>query len=147
LAYALSGATIVFTMLLLRGGVLILAPIVDLSCRRRGHWFSWGGLSLSLIAVAISLAGTGSRDLTLPVVIDVAAYLGGYLLRLEIMSRIAKSADREVNLRYFAEEQAFASPMLLVLTSLFALIGRGEVMAGLGHGFTDILVTQAALPG
>lgn len=54
LAYTFHGISIVFAMLLMRGGVLILAPIVDSIAKRRKrkiYWPSWLAASLSFGAL------------------------------------------------------------------------------------------------
>ena len=48
LAYTFDGVSIVFMMLLMRGGVLVIAPIVDVAGKRRVHATSWMALGLSL---------------------------------------------------------------------------------------------------
>src|SRR5579872_3244950 len=52
LAYTFNGIYIVFALLLMRGGVLLIAPLVDLVFGRNVRWFSWIGLTLSLLALA-----------------------------------------------------------------------------------------------
>ena len=47
LAYTISGVSIVFMMLLLRGGVLMIAPIVDAVSRRKVKWPSWVATGLT----------------------------------------------------------------------------------------------------
>ena len=63
MAYAIQGVSIVFAMLLLRGGLIIMAPIVDAVSRRRVRWFSWIATGLSFGALSSScgtFAGGGS---------------------------------------------------------------------------------------
>ena len=69
--------------------------------------------------------------------LNVAAYLFGYVLRFWNMGRLGKSRDRQANLRYFAEEQMVATPMLLVALGLVAVLGRGEAATELAAGFTS----------
>jgi len=51
LAYTFDGVSIVFMMLLMRGGVLILAALVDRLAGRQVRWFSTVGLVLSIYAM------------------------------------------------------------------------------------------------
>lgn len=139
LAYTFSGVSIVFMMLLMRGGVLILAPVVDALGGRRRQWFSWVALGLSLAALVVAFAEDGGFALSLIAVVDVAVYLGSYLLRLRLMTAKAKSTDPSANLRYFVEEQLVAAPAVLVLLGGVALLGGGDVAAELRRGFTDFL--------
>jgi len=145
LAYSINGSSIVFMLLLLRGGVLLLAPLVDVLYKHRVAWSSWAGLLLSLLATGIALS-ENKGGLSWMAALDVAAYLTGYFFRLQLMSRFAKTRERQVNLRYFAEEHLVASPLLLVLLAVFALAGGGESARQLREGFSSMLFTAEALP-
>ncbi|MCB9797122.1 MAG: hypothetical protein H6741_30925 [Alphaproteobacteria bacterium] len=137
LAYTFDGVSIVFVMLLMRGGVLILAPLVDALTGRRTRWFSWVGLAFSMLALFVAFAEDGGYAITLLCAVDIGVYLLSYLIRLRFMSRLAKSDDPELTKRYFVEEQLMATPMTLVLLVLGALIGRGELLGHLRAGFTS----------
>ncbi|MCB9760352.1 MAG: hypothetical protein H6739_10990 [Alphaproteobacteria bacterium] len=151
LAYTFDGVSIVFVMLLMRGGVLILAPVVDALTGRRTRWFSWVGLGLSFAALLVAFAEQGGYALTLACGVDIAVYLLAYLVRLRFMSRLAKSEDTDVTRRYFVEEQLVAVPSTMVLLVLAAIWGQGEAMAQVREGFTTFLdsglVAEAALIG
>ena len=85
--------------------------------------------------------------MTLPAGLIIAAYVGGYAIRLSLMSRVAKSDDPDVNRRYFYEETAVAAIALTaVRRQRSRLAGRGEVSDQLRAGFTIFLATWAALP-
>ena len=146
LAYSVSGASILFMLLLLRGGVLILAPIVDVVRGRRVQLRSRVCLALSIAAVAVTLVDGIERDLTLVALIDVGAYLVGYMVRLQIMTKIAKAKEPGVNVRYFAQEHLLAAPILLLLVALFALLGAGEEMLALRRGLTTFLLMPEVKP-
>lgn len=138
LAYTFDGVSIVFMMLLMRGGVLILAPIVDGMSGRKVQWFSTVGLVLSINALLVAFledksAGMG---LTLLAVVDVILYLGAYFVRLRFMTRLAKSDDPTQRTRYFVEEQMVATPVLVLLLVVGALIGEGGFFGDLRAGFT-----------
>ncbi len=138
LSYTFTGVSIVFVMLLMRGGVLVMAPIVDRLTGRHVRWFSWSGLVLSLSALVVAFAFDPKRggDLTLLCAIDIAFYLGFYFVRLSLMSRLAKSSEPGANLRYFVEEGLVSAPALLILLVLGALLLGGDVGAQLRAGFT-----------
>jgi hypothetical protein len=138
LAYTFSGVSIVFVMLLMRGGVLILGPIVDTLNRRKVRWFSATGMLLSLAALVVAFAERGGYAISLLCAIDVAAYLLAYFVRFQFMSRIAKSADTTRNIRYFVEEQMVATPFLMLLLGLVALFGRGEMAEQVRTGFVGL---------
>jgi hypothetical protein len=136
LAYSFEGVSIVFVMLLMRGGVLVLAPLVDAVSQRSVRWFSWVGLALSLSAVLVAFAEEGGYAITLVCAIDVAIYLVSYFVRLRFMSRLAKSEQRDKNVRFFVEEQMVATPALLLVLALGAVWGEGALLGALREGFT-----------
>lgn len=138
LAYTFSGVSIVFVMLLMRGGVLILGPIVDAITGRRVRWFSGMGMLLSLGALIIAFAERGGYVVSLICAIDVGFYLLAYFFRFQFMSRIAKSSDSRMNIRYFVEEQMVATPFLMAVLAILAFINQGTLMNQLHAGFTTI---------
>ncbi len=118
LAYTFDGVSIVLALLLMRGGVLVLAPLVDVAFGRNVRWFSWTALVLCLAAVAIALRGIDRRHLTLGLGLVLAVYLGGYVLRLSCMTRAAKVRDDDATRRYFVGE-AMAAMIALGVALLF----------------------------
>lgn len=122
LAYTFSGISVVLALLLMRGGVLVLAPLVDAAFGRHVRWFSWAALLLSLAAVAIALRGVERSALTFALAAVLAVYLGGYILRLSCMTHAAKVRDDDATRRYFVGEAMVAMAALAPL--LFA--GRGH---------------------
>lgn len=139
LAYTFEGASIVFMMLLMRGGVLVIAPLVDRMSGRRVQWPSWVALGLSLGAVAVATGPGVDTRLTLAALLDLAIYLLAYFFRLRAMSHLAKSEDPAVSTRYFVEEQMVATPAIVLVLALLALVGEGRVLLDIRHGFTDFL--------
>jgi drug/metabolite transporter (DMT)-like permease len=142
LAYTFSGVSIVFMMLLMRGGVLITAPLVDFVSRRKVRWFSWIALALSLGALLVATFGKtqSSLSMTLIAAIDVAVYLASYFIRLRFMSRLAKSNDPNATKRFFVEEQMTATPAVVLVLALIALFGSGEAMGDIRNGFTTFFL-------
>lgn len=150
LAYTFEGVSIVFMMLLMRGGVLIIAPIVDTLTGRRTRWYSWMGLALSMAALLVAFSESTGFALRLVAVIDVAIYLASYFFRLRFMSRFAKSDAEDASKQYFVEEQMVATPSLLLFLTVVALIGpplfgtegtMGEIVGGIRAGFVDVWST------
>ncbi len=139
LAYTFKGISIIFVMLLMRGGLLMLAPLIDALTGRRIAWFSIAALVLSVAALvtAVLLDG-GGFAITTVCAIDVALYLTCYFIRLQLMSRKAKSSEPGANLRYFVEEQLVSAPSLMIGLALWALIGHGGFAADLRDGFTGM---------
>jgi hypothetical protein len=143
LAYTFEGISIVFVMLLMRGGLLILAPLIDAITGRHVRWFSWLALALSIASLLVA-TGRGSTAITTVCAIDVGLYLACYFVRLNLMSRLAKSSDPGANARYFVEEQLVSSPSLLVGLVAAAVIGRLGVDEAVGLGSIATLDAIAA---
>jgi hypothetical protein len=135
LAYTFTGVSIVFIMLLMRGGVLIIAPITDAVARRKVQWASWVGLGLSLAALFVAERG-GDYRITTVTAINVVAYLLAYFVRLRFMSRLAKGEDESVNTRYFVEEQMVGTPLLLLSLAALALTAPSGAPTGDWAKFT-----------
>jgi protein-tyrosine-phosphatase len=146
LAYTFPGISIVFALLLMRGGVLTIAPIVDLFFGRKVHWYSWTALALSFLALTVAFSEVGGYKMTIAAALNLAAYLGGYVFRLRFMSRIAKSRDEKANRRFFVEEGMSAMFALVAIPAVFALIGAGDTMQQLRRGFTTFLTGELAVP-
>jgi hypothetical protein len=146
LAFTFSGVSIILTLVLLRAGVLILAPLVDWLFKRKVRWFSWTALGLSFVALGVALTDVGGFNLTAIAVLNVAAYVSGYLLRLPCMTKVAKSDDPNITRRYFVEEQMVAMPALVMIPALLALIGSGDIMMQLRHGFTTYFAHDLIAP-
>ena len=130
LAYTFDGTSIVLVQLLLRGGVLVIAPIVDAISRRKVQWYSWLGFWLSLAGLVVPFVVEWSFLISPWCALDVGIYVLCYFVRLQLMSRRAKSADPNENLRYFVEEQLVSSPALLIALVIAALAGSHELTAG-----------------
>lgn len=145
LAFAFGGLSIVLVLVLLRGGVLVIAPLVDAIFSRRVRWFSWAAMLTSLLAVMVVLADVSNYQLSLAAIVDVAAYLLAYFFKLQFMTRLAKSPEKAETVRYFVEEVMIASPLLLLALAVMAAIGAGDVMMGFRLGFTTFLSTTGAI--
>jgi protein-tyrosine-phosphatase len=145
LAFTFGGLSIVLVLVLLRGGTLVIAPLVDGIVGRRVRWFSWAAMFVSLMAVLVALNDAANYTLTIAAIIDVTAYLIAYFFKLQFMSRLAKSDEKAATRRYFVEEQMVASPLLVVALVVMALIGAGDVMQGFRFGLTTFLASPAAV--
>ncbi len=165
LAYTINGVTIVTAMLFMRGGMLIMSPIVDTLFKRHVRWFSWAALGMSLLALIVSsLWGPIYEDkLTWQTMfgqpamfwVDLIAYLGAYFVRLTMMSKKAKSKNADDTKKFFVEEQMVGTPsifIILAIASLFAptlaeltdpatgvvsMGGFGGLLYGVHAGFTS----------
>jgi hypothetical protein len=131
LAYTFEGVSIVFAMLLMRGGVLVLAPFVDALAKRHVRWFSWLALALSVASLIVAFSGDGKLAITLVAAVDIVAYLIAYFIKLRIMSHAAKSSDLATNRRYFVEEQMVATPLAVLMLAVVAvLLDTADLRAG-----------------
>jgi protein-tyrosine-phosphatase len=146
LAFTFTGVSILFALLLMRGGVLMIGPGVDLMFRRRVRWFSWVALGLTLPALALAFTDVNNYRLTLLAALTILAYLSGYLLRLPCLTMLAKQDDIEVTRRYFVNESMVAMICLVAIPVVLALIGQGQIMLELRRGFVDMFTSGATLP-
>lgn len=144
LAFAFEGVSIVLVLVLLRGGVLVIAPLVDAIVGRRVRWFSWLAMLTSLIAVLVVLGDTANYKLSLLAAVTIAAYLTAYFIKFQLMSRLAKTDEKSSTLRFFVEEQMVAAPLLLLALVTMATLGLGDAMMGLRIGFTTFLASREA---
>jgi hypothetical protein len=150
MSYSLAGISIPLILVLLRGGVLAAAPLVDLAHRRRIHWASLLALLLVFAALVVVLGAQGGAGLPPLALLTVALYNAGFILRLLMMTRIAKRGDVAQTRRYFVEEKLVALPLgLVALVSIIAL--GSDVPGGLagiiGIAWTPQLLAAALAMG
>lgn len=146
LAYTFPGTSIVFMMLLMRGGVLVIAPLADWVGRRKVRPASWVALGLSFLALLVAMSGDQGWAMGWGAALDVALYLGAYFFRLRWMSHQAKSEDSSDNLRFFVEEQMVATPATVLGLLLGALLAPGATGLALRAGFTTVFTDPLLLP-
>lgn len=146
LNYTFDGVSILLALLLMRGGVIILAPLVDRLRGRRVRPQSWIAFALSVLAVAIALWRVDSYHLSITAAVNLSGYLLGYFVRLYTMTSLAKSASPVENRQYFVEELTVAAILLTLVPGLQALLGHGEISMQLRHGFTRFLVGPMGPP-
>lgn len=146
LNYTFTGISILFALLLMRGSVLIMAPIMDTMFHRPVRWNSWITLILSFLAIRIAFADVDNYQMTLIAALNVSAYSLGYVFRLQFMTRLAKSQQKAENRRFFLEETMVAAIALTFIPAMLALIGRGEILQQLQLGYTSFFATPLVLP-
>jgi len=147
IAYASTGVSILLALLLLRGGVLILAPVIDVCFKRRVRWFSWLALAFALAGVLVALVDVNSYQMTLVAAMNIVVYLTGYLLRLPCINTMAKCGDRNVTCRYFVEELLVAVILLVAIPAAWAAVGAGSIATDIRIGFTGLFSNAATVPG
>jgi protein-tyrosine-phosphatase len=146
LTFTFTGISILFALLLMRGGVLILAPSVDLIFGRRVRWFSWAALGLTVPALLLALLDVNNYHLTAVAELTIAAYLGGYLLRLPCVTALAKIEDKNITRGYFVEESLVAVIGLVTIPAIFAVAGQGPIMLELRQGFLELFTGNLTIP-
>ncbi|WP_248862785.1 arsenate reductase/protein-tyrosine-phosphatase family protein [Streptomyces halobius] len=141
LNYTFAGVSILLMLLLMRGGVLIISPVMDALRRRHVRASAWVAVAFSLVAVGVALGDVTGHRLTVGAVLSLVVYQAGYVGRFEIMSRVAKTGTVATDRRYFVEEHAAAPAWQLLLLALGAILGQPQ----LREGFTTFLTTPVAL--
>src|SRR5215831_1456309 len=145
LSLTFKNVSIPFVQLLMRGDVLIVAPIVDLISGRKVRWYSWVALVMVSIALSLSLWERGGLHMPPLAIAAVVLYTIGYFMRLAAMTRVAKN-EREDSLRgYFVEEKIVGMPFTLIFLMLITISPLGNQANELTWGFVNVW-SSAALP-
>jgi drug/metabolite transporter (DMT)-like permease len=135
LSFTFQGVSIPFIQLLMRGDILIIAPLVDLMFGRRVRWWSWAALVMVAVALGLVVRQRGGFHLPPLAIATVVLYTLGYFLRLAVMTRVSKSGDPASVRRYFVEEKIVALPLSVVALALLAASGLGGQAGELSWGF------------
>lgn len=138
LSFTFQGVSIPFIQLLMRGDILIIAPLVDLIFGRRVRWWSWIALVMVAFALFITVKSRGGLALPPLALLDVALYTLGYFIRLAVMTRVAKTGDDASIRRYFVEEKIVALPFAVIALALISASGFGGQAGQLGFGFVRV---------
>lgn len=143
LSYTFQGVSIPFIQLIMRGDILIIAPLVDIAFGRRVSWFSWTALGMVLLALVITVSDRGGLNLPPLAILTVVLYTIGYFLRLFVMTRIAKNGDEAMVRRYFVEEKMVALPLSILILALISASGIGGQAGELEWGFVGAWSSSA----
>jgi hypothetical protein len=138
LSFTLTDVSIPFMQLLMRGDILIIAPLVDLIFRRRVRWWSWTALAIVAVALTLVVHQRGGFHLSPLAIATVVLYTVGYFLRLFVMTRVAKRGDPALVRQYFVEEKMIALPLSIVALAGLSLAGFGSQSGELTFGFTAV---------
>ncbi len=147
LTYSLNGVSILLALMLMRGGVLIIAPVIDRFFHKPVRWFSWAGLLLSVAAQLCAFSNVHGFRLGLSAIVVLTGYLAGYATRLPSMSQQAKNTDRINTLQYFVEEQLVAMPAILLAPLFWALLANGSTAHHMKYALFHFLNAPATIPG
>jgi drug/metabolite transporter (DMT)-like permease len=142
LSLTFDGVSIPFMQLLMRGDVLVIAPLVDIIFGRRVRWWSWAALALVMVGMVIAVSGRGGFYLPPLAIAAIIFYTIGYFVRLAVMTRIAKSGRANEVEAYFVEEKLVAMPLSVLMLALltFTPLAQG---AELSKGFVEIWTSPA----
>jgi drug/metabolite transporter (DMT)-like permease len=124
--------------MLMRGDVLVIAPLVDLMFGRRVHWYSWIALLLVVVGLALTIHMRGGLHLPPLAIVTVVLYTAGYFVRLGVMTKIAKTGDPDTVKGYFVEEKIVAIPVALLVLAALSAAGFGSQGDELGFGFVGV---------
>jgi protein-tyrosine-phosphatase len=142
--FTFEGISIVLALILMRGGLLVMGPVVDLVFRRKVRWFSWAAFGMSLAALLVSFLSAHDYSLPLLAALSLTVYLLGYALRTPCMTALAKVKDKQVTLRYFVQEILVAIVLLPAIPAAMAIFGRGPASLALRRGFTTFWAVHPA---
>ena len=130
--------SIPFIQLLMRGDILLVAPLVDLLFRRRVRWWSWAALALVCVALALVVRQRGGFHLPPLAWITVVLYTVGYFIRLSVMTGVGKRGDPAQLRRYFVEEKMVALPLAVLCLAILSAAGLGQQAGELEWGFVRV---------
>jgi drug/metabolite transporter (DMT)-like permease len=146
LSFTFEGVSIPFIQLLMRGDILIVAPLVDLIFGRRVRWWSWTALGIVALALAFVVRQRGGFNLPPLAIATVILYTIGYFIRLAVMTRISKSGDPAATRRYFVEEKMIALPLSVAALAALSASGFGNQAGELGWGFLAVWTDPVIWP-
>jgi len=135
LSFTIPDVSIPFMQLLMRGDILLIAPLLDLAFGRKVRWWSWVALAMVLFALAITLTDRGGFHLPPLAILTIVLYTFGYFLRLAVMNRISKTGDPASVRRYFVEEKVIALPLSVLVLAAISASGIGGQSGELAWGF------------
>jgi hypothetical protein len=145
MSFTIRDVSIPFMQLIMRGDILLIAPMVDLMFGRRVRWWSWAALAMVLTALVITLSDRGGLKLPPIAILTVVLYTFGYFLRLAVMNRISKTGDAESVKRYFVEEKVIALPLSVAALAAVAASGIGGA-GELHYGFVSVWTDPVLWP-
>ncbi|MEO6152554.1 MAG: hypothetical protein ABIT09_12545 [Croceibacterium sp.] len=146
LSFTFQNVSIPFIQLLMRGDILLIAPLVDLVFRRRVRWWSWAALALVATALVITLRDRGGLNLPPLALATVVLYTLGYFIRLAVMTKVSKTGDPGSIRKYFVEEKMIALPLSVAALAAVSWSGLGAQAGELEWGFVRVWSDPVLLP-
>lgn len=151
LSFTITNVSIPFMQLLMRGDILLIAPLVDIAFGRRVRWWSWLALVMVAIAMVLTISDRGGLNLPPIAIATILLYTFGYFLRLAIMTKVSKTGDDASVRKYFVEEKIVALPLAIVALAVLSMSGIDRNTSGLEWGFVEVWtqpeILQIALIG
>jgi hypothetical protein len=138
LSFTFTDVSIPFVQLLMRGDILIIAPLVDVIFGRRVRWWSWAALAMVAVALLLVLRQRGGLHMPPLAIFTVVLYTIGYFIRLAVMTRVSKSGDPASVRKYFVEEKVIALPMSVLALLALSASGFGSQAGELEWGFVEV---------
>ena len=138
LSFTFQGVSIPYMQLLMRGDVLVVAPLVDLLSGRKVRWYSWGALLLVAVGLTFTIHARGGLRLPPLALVTILLYTVGYFVRLIVMTRVAKTGDPDTVKGYFVEEKMVAIPVAVLVLALLSTINFGSQSGQLAFGLVGV---------
>ncbi len=146
LSFTIPDVSIPLIQLVMRGDILIIAPLVDVMFGRKVRWWSWVALVMVLIAMTITFTDRGGLHMPPIAILTIVLYTIGYFLRLIVMNKISKTGDAASVRRYFVEEKVIALPLSIVVLALISASGIGGQSNELSWGFVSVWTDPVLVP-
>jgi drug/metabolite transporter (DMT)-like permease len=146
LSFTFQGVSIPFIQLLMRGDILLIAPLVDLMFGRKVRWWSWAALVLVLCALVITVGDRGGLNLPPLAILTILLYTAGYFVRLAVMTKVSKGHGQASIRKYFVEEKVIAMPLSVLVLALLSASGIGSQAGELEFGFLGVWTDPVLMP-
>lgn len=128
--YGLPGTSMLLMAVLMRAGVLTMAPILDIIRGNQIRPQSRLALALTFSAVLAAVWGRATAEITPVALLTVGLYLGGYAVRLHVMGSVKAEPQKALSL--LASEQVLSVSLALAGMALWGAIGPSPGMSRSG---------------
>lgn len=146
LSFTIPDVSIPFMQLLMRGDILLVAPLVDLAFGRKVRWWSWAALAMVALAMLVTIGDRGGLKLPPIAIATIVLYTLGYFTRLAVMTKVSKTGDPASVRKYFVEEKVVALPLAIGALALLSLSGIDGHTSGLHWGFVEVWTRPQIVP-